>query len=262
MNISPNHVDVWCVFLDDGNAPWPYDSYRALLAPDEAARWARLQTDRTRQQYLVTRALARDVLARYSGVPPSELVFTRNAHGKPALAHPAGCPTTFNLSDTKGLSVCAVASACAIGVDVERLARTMAHAEIATRFFSPAEAAYLATFYGERGRQEFLRLWTLKEAFVKARGMGLSIPLKTFSILPQSDQPPRVSFAGHGHGQPSDWQFLQIRLRHSFQIAVAVSMPETSVVTVRLSTLIPLRQTGPSLELAPNPTNQWTLDPT
>ena len=98
-------------------------SYQEILAPEETERYARFVFEKDRRQFLLTRALVRDVLSRYVGEQPSALVFTHNDFGKPALGGPPGHPVSFNLAHTKGMSVCAVVSKQMIGVDVENLQR-------------------------------------------------------------------------------------------------------------------------------------------
>lgn len=259
MNVPDNQVDLWCAFSEDGDAPALERLHRSVLSPDEAQRAARFHFQKDRRQFLLTRALVRDVLCRYVGMEPSALVFARNEYGKPALAQPARCPVAFSLSHTQGLSVCAVASTQMIGVDVERLDRTNCHPDIAKRFFAPSEAAYLEGLAGDKRRLEFLRLWTLKEAFVKARGKGLSIPLDSFAIGCSPGQPPRILLQDGSEGKESGWRFLQIRLRDSFQVAIAIPMPERREVGVRVSKLLPMTEQSTSVRLKPNPLNDWTL---
>lgn len=256
--IAPdNQVDLWCAFLDEGDAPDLEQLYRSVLSPDEARRAARFHFEKDRRQFLLTRALVRDVLSRYVGAAPSALVFARNEYGKPALAHPAGCPVAFSLSHTQGLSVCAVASAQMIGVDVERLDRANCHPDIAKRFFAPAESAYLEGLAGDERRLEFLRLWTLKEAFVKARGKGLSIPLNSFTINARPGRPARVSWLHVAQDKEGGWRFLKICVSRTFQIAVAVPMAQPKTIVVRLRRIVPLTERSMDLVLEPNPQHEW-----
>ena len=260
MTFPEKQVDLWCSLLDEVRDPALEQSYRALLSSDEAQRYSRFHFDHDRGQFLLTRALARDVLSRYVGVQPSALVFTRNEYGKPALAEPAGCPVTFSLSHTKGLSVCAVAQERPIGVDVESIQRSTFHEDVADRFFAPSEAAFLNSLKGDQKRPEFIRLWTLKEAFVKARGLGLSIPLNSFAMVSSPGHPARVSFPSANHGNEADWQFFQIRLRGSFHIAIAIPMSESREIAVRFSTIIPMTGQSTSVTLEPNTLNEWVLE--
>ncbi len=260
MIVPDNQIDVWCSSLDAIRDPALVDSYRSLLSLEEAERHSRFLREEDRNQFLLSRALVRDVLSQYVGMQPSALVFTQNEFGKPSLTSSADRPITFSLSHTRGLSVCAVALERPIGVDVESLQRTSCHPDIARRFFASSEADFLDRFDGDRKRTEFLRLWTLKEAFVKARGKGLSIPLDSFAMALSSDHPTRISFTGGEHGREADWQFLHMRVGSSFHIAVAVSSPDTRGRVVRFSRIIPLSGESSSVVLEPNLLDEWALD--
>ncbi len=255
-----NYIDVWCSSLDAIRDPALVGSYRSLLSLEEAERHSRFLREEDRNQFLLSRALVRDVLSRYVGMQPSALVFTPNTYGKPSLTSPADRPVTFSLSHTKGLSVCAVARDRPIGVDVESLQRTSCHPDIARRFFAPSEADFLDRFDGDRKRREFLRLWTLKEAFIKALGKGLSIPLDSFAVALSSDHSTRVTFTSGDYGKGADWHFLQMCVGGSFHIAVAVSMPETKELTAQFSRIIPLCGESSSVLLEPTLLHEWALD--
>ena len=103
-------------------------------------------------------------------------------------------------------------------------------------------------------------MWTLKEAFVKARGLGLSIPLNSFEIHSSSRQPPCVSFSDRSHGRPDDWQFFQIRLGKVFHIAIALLRPERRQVTIRFSLITPLVGLKKILFLEANRLNEWDVE--
>jgi 4'-phosphopantetheinyl transferase len=236
------------------------DSYRTLLTSEETERYSRFVFEKDRRQFLLTRALERDVLSRYLGVEPSELKFTRNEFGKPVISHPFGSPITYSLSHTKGLSVCAVGSGGDVGVDVESLQRANNHAGIAKRFFATSEADFLESLDENQKPIEFLRLWTLKEAFVKARGLGLSIPLNSFEIEMIPKRAPCVSFPNGTHGHEADWRFLQIRLGWSFQIAIARTMTKPKEITVKFSAITPLTEEIVSVILEPNVLNEWVFN--
>jgi len=259
VRFSENQVDIWCARLPDEWDSSLSDSYRKILTPEETERYARFAFEKDRRQFLLTRALVRDVLSRYLGVEPAALVFARNEYGKPALAEPLGCPVTFSLSHTKGLSVCAVASEQMIGVDVESLQRTPGHQDIPKRFFATSEVAFLESVDKPQKSTEFLRLWTLKEAFIKARGLGLSIPLNSFEVEMITGGPPCVSFSDGNHGNASDWQFLQIRLGRTFHIAIALPMLKPKEMAVKFSTITPLTGESASVILESNGLNEWAL---
>jgi len=252
-------VDLWYVLPRRPPAAGLPEEYRRLLSPDELARERRFTLDKVRHQWLVTRVLARTVLARYAGCDPRELVFASNDFGKPLLAEPADLPLSFSLSRTGGCVTCAVASGCELGVDVEDVGRSLEHLALAERFFAPAESAAIARAAPRRQRIAFFEFWTLKEAYVKARGMGLSIPLRDFAFSLSESAPPAVSFSAGLGDDPARWQFAQIRLRQRYQIALAARLPKTPHPKIRIRQTLPLEQDDAGHVLPPSRSNRWRV---
>jgi 4'-phosphopantetheinyl transferase len=177
-------LHLWCAYPDDLLEEASARDCEALLDAGERARWQRFQHERRRREFLTTHALARTALSHYRGVAPRDWRFTTNAHGKPALE--ADCGLRFNLSNALGLAVCLVADApVEVGVDVEPFARAGQIAAVAHKVFSPAERAQLDVLSAAEKLDRCLSLWTLKEAFIKARGTGLgsALPLCDISFL-------------------------------------------------------------------------------
>ena len=210
--IGLDHVDLWYVLLDSIVALGLEAEYRAFLPSDEAFACDRFAFPEGRRQCLVSRVLVRTVLSFYTGDAPTAWEFHANPFGKPHVIRPAGCPLQFNLSNTTGLVVCAVSLGGEIGVDAEDLTRRAADPAIATNYFAPEEVAWLDLASPGQRQLRFLQLWTLKEAFIKAKGKGLSIPLKDFAFDLPAGRPPRVEFRDPELGQADQWQFAQLRL--------------------------------------------------
>ncbi|MDQ1081823.1 4'-phosphopantetheinyl transferase superfamily protein [Pseudoroseomonas cervicalis] len=182
-------------------------AWLALLSPDEQARAARFHFAEDRRAYLAAHALARRMLAGASGRAPSSLRFVAGPAGRPELDPALGLPgLRFNLSHARGLVACALALEDDVGVDVEALSRAARVADLAARYFAPEEAAALARLPAERREAAFLRLWTLKEAFVKAIGQGLSFGLERFALRLD---PPALLRAPAEAGPVSGWAFHQ-----------------------------------------------------
>ena len=156
--------------------------YRSLLTPQERLRHDQFRFERDQRQYLMTRALVRWVLSQHARVPPEEFVFGANACGKPEIRQPNGLPLRFNASNTRGMVACVVALARDVGVDVEDTTRLLDVINIAERCFSKTEVEELRALPAHLRRERFFDYWTLKEAYVKGRGMGLSMPLHKFTI--------------------------------------------------------------------------------
>jgi 4'-phosphopantetheinyl transferase len=198
------------------------ERHAALLDDTERARWQRLVRVEDRQRFLLARGLVRTVLAGLLGEgDPAALRFTHNAHGKPALAaSKGGQPLEFNLSHTDGLLVLAVSRGLALGVDVEALGREVDMLALSARFFSSREHAELQELAGGELRERFFALWTLKEAWLKARGLGLHIPLDDFSFN-FAGKLPVIAFGPQLDCKPGDWQFRLLQ-HGQFRIALAV----------------------------------------
>jgi 4'-phosphopantetheinyl transferase len=147
------------------------------LSPKELLVASRFHFDRDRIRYRSSHSQLRQLLSRYLGERPWALQFGHGPQGKP-FVEAATKPITFNLSHSGNFALVAVANGCDVGVDVEIVRTDPTLSQVADRFFTPGEARWLAT----QDPTGFFRLWTLKEACIKAAGGGLSIPLNQFEI--------------------------------------------------------------------------------
>lgn len=156
---------------------------RALLSPDEHARAARFHFPRDRDAFATARGVLRVVLATYLDERPAEIAFRYTEYGKPMLSTARDVGSLrFNVSHARGVALCAVARETDIGVDVERIRDDFPITEIAERFFSRDEAEGLAALPTRQRYAAFFDIWTRKEAYIKARGEGLSHALESFSV--------------------------------------------------------------------------------
>lgn len=206
--LAPGEVHCWRVRLDVSRDA--VAGHRATLAADEQARSERFRYGRDRRRFVVARSALRRTLAQYLGVPPNRIGFATNAFGKPSLRPGFGARLGFNLSHSADLAVIAVALGADVGVDVERVHRETdgippAHAEVARQFFSAAEQAHLAELPPARRARAFLQAWTLREAYLKARGEGLTDePVEWrgrwtfFPLRPTPDSVGALAVQGHG----------------------------------------------------------------
>ena len=224
MQLSSTEVHLWCAYDEAIDAPELLDKYRGLLDRDELDRQQRFRFRRNRHQFLVTRALVRSVLAMYlPDLTPTGLSFGKNAYGKPYVTNPAlRFPLEFNLSHSEKLIVLAVSNGLPIGVDVEYRLRDNKTLSIADRFFSPSEATGLRALPVAQQQERFFDLWTLKEAYIKARGQGLSIPLDKFSFRFPGPDRVAVDFdRGCIDDDPAVWRFWQLVPNPTHRIAIA-----------------------------------------
>jgi len=210
--LSPDQIDLWFLFTDKvATASELTVRYRDFLDEEERRQEQRFHFARDRHRYLLTRALVRTVLSRYIPVSATDWRFEPSAYGRPIIAndHELARELSFNISHTDGLIVLAVTRGGAVGVDLECRGRD-ADLEVADRYFSPMEVRALRSLPLEAQRHRFLDLWTLKESYIKARGMGLSIPLDKFSIDLDRATSSAIIFDGDFDDEPGRWRFYQL----------------------------------------------------
>ncbi|HEV2135661.1 MAG TPA: 4'-phosphopantetheinyl transferase superfamily protein [Terracidiphilus sp.] len=244
MNGNESVLHLWCAYPDDLLEEAAARNCEALLDAEERARWQRFQHEQRRREFLTTHALARTALSQYRGVAPQDWRFSTNAHGKPALE--PDCGLRFNLSNSLGLAVCLVADApVEVGVDVEPFTRAGQIADVAHKVFSPAERAQLGTLSAEEKLDRCVSLWTLKEAYIKARGTGLgsALPLCEISFLFDDSGAVRLEVGPALDEDAARWWFRT--LDHAgHRIAAVAEGPakwEFEVLEVRPATAAPKR---------------------
>lgn len=212
-----------------------------ILSADERARAARYFFDRDRHTYLAAHALVRTRLSQITGVAPCDWTFVANKYGRPEVAKPAEyVRLRFNLSHTRGLVACALTWQRDVGVDVENLERLEGSLDVARRFFAPSEVEALGRVAEEDRRRRFFDYWTLKESYIKARGMGLSLPLGQFSFELADEQAIGISFGPEIDDDPQHWEFHASRPTPQHRLALAVRRPPGERLQVILRETTPL----------------------
>lgn len=236
--------------------PESLQRYRAWMTPEECARCDRYVFEHSRTEYTLTRALVRAALSLYADVEPARWRFAAGSHGKPSITEPRGFEhLRFNLSNTRGMIVLLVLRDHEVGVDVEDTERQSQTVEVAERYFSELEVRALWALPAAQRRARFFEYWTLKEAYIKARGLGLSIPLEQFSfVLDPRERPIEVRFDPRLGDDPARWQFAQIELGPRHACAAAISRPGTRPIPIHLQPLVPGTPYGdPGQALGPGP---------
>jgi 4'-phosphopantetheinyl transferase len=231
------HVDL--VLTDSAEAMEKRHEYLPLMSAEEHVRMGRLVFERDRHRFLLTRALVRKMLSRYAAVAPADWQFIANAYGRPELLdRPAAVPDLrFNISHTDGLIACAVTVGREVGVDVEYVGRHLTQ-DIAARFFAPAEVAHLKALPDPEQERVFFDFWTLKEAYIKARGFGLALPLGEFAFHLSPDGPPSISIEPSLDDDPATWQFLQDWPTPSHRLGLAIRRTGEDL-PVRMRQIVP-----------------------
>jgi len=203
--LGAGEVHAWRIDLDAAGARDGLET--AALSADERARAERFHFARDRRRFLRGRAALRHLLAGYAGLEACALVIVPGTHGKPGLP---GTGLEFNLSHSGGCAVLAVTRGRRVGVDVERIQAERATLSVARRFFAPAEAAAVATAAPADRAMTFFRCWTRKEAYVKARGEGLSLPLDRFEVPLGPDATGALTVARDDHTETMRWGLREL----------------------------------------------------
>ncbi|WP_157462003.1 4'-phosphopantetheinyl transferase family protein [Chitinimonas koreensis] len=220
--LAPGELHLWYGFPAEMAGTDLASHYAALLSEDERARHGAFLFAEDAQRYLFTRALVRTVLSRYADVAPGDWVFSRNAHGKPAVAGPdrPGCAgLSFNVSHAAGLVVMAVGRDTRIGVDVESLDRPIG-AAVVGRVLTADEAKALCALPAEQRGRRFVELWTLKESWLKAIGTGLDVPPRRMEFAFVERALIQAKFDESLIETIGNWQFLQFMMGGSRLVAI------------------------------------------
>lgn len=211
-------IHVWSLALDTITEP-QWSAFAAILDEGERHRAGQFHFDNGRQAFIAAHALVRCLLSHMDGRAPGLWRFAAEQGGKPYAIDSA---LAFSLSHSRGMVAVAATAAGRIGVDLEPLARRF-DIRIANRYFAPEETAALQAIPDDLERAEyFIRLWTLKESFVKATGKGLSQPLDAFAFV--SLDPVRLAIHDHDIGDPASWMFWQ-HSEDGYVLAVSAELP-------------------------------------
>ena len=217
-----DEVHVWRVFLN--NAPTWVQTLSQVLSVDERQRAERIRLQRARQDFIVTRALLRILIGRYLRENPHEIRFNYGTNGKPKLAEDNDQALRFNLSHSQGLALYAVTLGRNVGIDVEcvRSDDSIDAGMIAERFFSSQEIAALKSLPVAARLKAFFTCWTRKEAYLKARGDGLSMALDSFSVSLQPGEPAAVLNVSSDPNEIVRWSLADLNPDSRYAGAIAV----------------------------------------
>jgi 4'-phosphopantetheinyl transferase len=257
-------------------APGPQQrtvDYLSLLSTEERARWEGIRVERGREEFLLGRALLRTTLSRYVSRRPAEWRFELGERGRPELVGAKEDPILshlrFNLAHSEGLVACIVASGGDAGIDLEHPQRSTDYQALAERFFSDDERRHFATpsdqeagrpsdHASENARREaFYSIWTLKEAYLKARGIGIGLPLRSLSFEPEPStdtaNPGRIraSFGAKIEDDPTRWQFDLFRAPTDHLIATALTGDAGTRRPIIARRIVPLSAAPQGAELVP-----------
>jgi 4'-phosphopantetheinyl transferase len=216
LKLAPAEIHLWQATLNDRLA----DSLKHFLSADEICRADRFHSARDRNHFIAARGLLRTLLAVYLETKADELNFSYADKGKPYLEEGARGGIHFNLAHSRGKALYAFSTGRQLGVDLEFIREDLEYEKIAERFFSPREIERLGSVPAEIRKEAFFNCWTRKEAYIKARGEGLSMPLDEFDVSLAPGEPAALL---RNHKEPEEvnrWRMRSIVLPSGYVAAL------------------------------------------
>jgi 4'-phosphopantetheinyl transferase len=220
LNISNGEVHVWMVWLDDWE--WSFPSSSDILDDEELRHATSYRFEKDQRRFISRRMLLKKLLSLYLGIAPQMICFRYNPHGKP---HLATCPESdsiqFNISHSQGLAVYVFGRNCRLGVDLESLQLLPEVDALISRWFPAQQARFLQKLSSQEKHLAFYRLWTLKEAYLKALGKGLGGPDDFVDSLPDNLKTSWHHTSMEFYRMDS-WSFLVLKPAPNFFATIAV----------------------------------------
>lgn len=228
LTLREDEVHIWRASLEQPETT--IQSLRQRLAEDELAKSARFHFEKDRNHFIVAHGLLRTLLGRYLHMHPDQLHFHVNAYGKPSL-DPAfhEQPVNFNLSHSHKLALYAFTFRRHVGIDVEYMRPHVEFEQVARHSFSPVEQRVLHALSIEARPQAFYRCWTRKEAYIKARGMGLSLPLDLFDVSMKPGEPAALLASREDAREMGRWRFEELEVGEGYVGALVVEGDEWNI---------------------------------
>ncbi|MCA1428594.1 MULTISPECIES: 4'-phosphopantetheinyl transferase superfamily protein [unclassified Bradyrhizobium] len=220
--MADDRIELFVGLIETIDVPGAAEACRRLLSVDERARADRFVFERHRRQYIFAHAMLRLALSQVaSNVAPTDWTFGAGRYGRPFVAAPATSTALhFSLSHADGCVACVVSRHEAVGVDVETVSRRVAPLSTALRFFAPEEVEALRGLPEPAAIERFFDYWTLKEAYLKARGFGLNLPLDAFAMQ-VSREAIEISFKPDIVDDPDAWRFSLCSPSPAHRLAIA-----------------------------------------
>ena len=220
LDLKPDEIHFFYTLVDEIKDTGLLDKYRSVISEDEKRKVNRYVFEKDKHSCLVTRALLRFVLSAFTGCDPERFEFIENKYGKPDLKPGlVTMPVKFNLSHSSNVTACALALGSEIGMDIEDYRRKI-DLGLADRFFSKPESEYLRSCSDKDRQEVFFDFWTLKESYIKARGMGLSIGLDKFGF--EIDREMCIHFDESLNDSPDEWKFFGFSPVENYKAAISI----------------------------------------
>lgn len=228
IELGEGQVHVWRASLDQ-NAK-VIANLAALLSEDEYKRAMRYHRPVDRDRFIAGRGILRKIISAYLELPPSQLRFTYNEYGKPAVSDDQnGRGLNFNLSHSAQLILYAVTRGRVVGIDIEYIREDFATLEIAEHFFSKDELAALKSLPADQRTIGFFNCWSRKEAFIKAKGMGVSYPLDRFTVSLAPGEPPALIKVDDDEREVAQWKMYELNPGAGYAAALIATEPPVTL---------------------------------
>jgi len=215
-------VHVWLAHPDHATNPARLDQYCDILSTQETARYRRFHFPTDRHHYLIAHTLLRHALSKYADIAPADWTFSYGKHGRPEISNPDVTALRFNLTHTSGLVGCVVTLDNDCGIDAEHIGNRHNPIGVAERMFSASECLEMQQLKDATQLDYFFTRWTLREAYVKARGIGISFPTRKLHFRVDDEANIEVRFEAGLQECEHDWRFHLLRPTPEHIAAIAL----------------------------------------
>jgi 4'-phosphopantetheinyl transferase len=231
--LADSDIHVWCASLNVSSTK--VERYFACLALDEKARAARFYFEKDRSRYIIGRGLLRQMLGDYLGLEPSKIQFKYGVHGKPALASKInGRSLEFNLSHSNDMAVYIFNWCQPVGIDIEYIHRMKDMDDFALQFFTPNECKLIHSLSKDQKQKTFFKLWTCKEAFLKANGSGLTTQLSQVEVSLTTERSATFTSIGGDREQAARWRLNLFTPITGYQASLAIERNDGQIIFQQL----------------------------
>lgn len=215
---------VWYCLLDEINIGKHASKYPSILSEQELARAEKFHFSKDRDLFVTSRILLRSALSRYMPLQPGQWQFDANEYGKPEIASEHMTPIKFNLSHTDKIVVCAISKSHEVGIDIESISREFVNSDAIEKYLSENEKNQLQGMSVKDKQFALYQFWTLKESYIKARGMGFSLPINAVEFDITNNNNPQVNLNLPIKDDPNRWRFQQFMIAEHYLCSVAINL--------------------------------------
>jgi len=233
MELNINDVHIYRIDISEHTGSLP--QLKKFLSGDEIKKADRFKFTKDSQSYIISRSFLRNILSENTNIKPAEIKFSYTETGKPFIEY---SKIHFNLSHSGDRCIIAVSMTAETGVDIEKVRDSEDLIKVAGRYFSETEIIYLKKFQGKEVTDNFFRIWTLKEAFIKAIGEGLSFPLKDFSVTDRTGNIPVLSFNNASAHSEKNWSLQILENESGYVSSLAINSDNVNIIYKKIPALI------------------------